>query len=175
MVNEKLKKANKQLSDDLEKGRAQIKAMAGRLTELSSVEDENIRLKQQLDKITAELSLTKAELDKYILNNPTAHPKVIPLDKLVNVKCNTKCNNNKLAEMLAGLDIKVVPKLSKIAETKTKQEIKNAIFAGQEYISTGKPVKSKVNLILKAIEEEWNPNFSEWFQLAQQKGWDLAS
>ena len=67
--------------------------------------------------------------------------------------------------------------------------VDNAISAVEEYLSTGKKVKSKAGLLRKALEESWIPNlteeeraiskaddsFSEWFKLAKEQGIVKAS
>ena len=80
-------------------------------------------------------------------------------------------------------------KLYEIIKTKSETEVNNAIDAVEEYIATGKKVKSKAGLFRKALEEHWIPNltdeerkiatvnddFSEWFKLAKEQGLVQAS
>ena len=79
--------------------------------------------------------------------------------------------------------------LKKIIASKTQQQINNALGAVEEYLASGKKVKSKAGLLRKALEENWTPNltdeerkvsqindtFSEWFKLAKDQGIVQAS
>lgn len=148
---------------------------------------ENQILKQQLEKVTTELSLTKTELDKYLLSNPNAHPKVASID--TKRKINNSINNDELKSKTSDWGIKMNAKLYEIIKTKSEAEVNDAIKAVEEYISTGKKVNSKAGLFRKALEENWIPNltdeerkianvsdeFSEWFKLAREQGLVRAS
>ena len=68
--------------------------------------------------------------------------------------------------------------LKKIIASKTQQQINNALGAVEEYLASGKKVKSKAGLLRKALEETWMPNLtyeerkvsqSEWFKLAKDQ------
>ena len=179
-----LKEDNKKLRDDINQQKKHIEVVQGRLYELSSVAQENQRLKQQLERTTNELNLTKAELDKYLLNNPTAHPKVTPIN--AKKKVNNSIDQN---ELISDLEVRMNAKLYKIIEAKSEAEVNDAIKAVEEYIATGKKVNSKAGLFRKALEENWIPNltdeertiatvsdeFSEWFKLAKEQGLVQAS
>jgi Tfp pilus assembly protein PilE len=157
------------------------------LYELSIVGQENPRLKQQLEKVAAELNSTKAELDRYLLSNPTTHPKVTSID--VKRKTNNSIDKDELKSKISHLGIKMNAKLYEIIKTKSETDIDNAINAVEEYIATGKKVNSKAGLFGKALEENWMPNltdeerkianisddFSEWFKLAKEQGIVQAS
>ena len=182
-----LKEDNKKLRDEINQHKKHIEVVQGRLYELSSVSQENQRLKQQLEKVTSELNLTKAELDKFLLNNPNAHPKVTSIDS--KRKINTSIDRDELKSKVSHLGIRMNAKLYEIIKTKSEAEVNNAIDAVEEYISTGKKVNSKAGLFRKALEENWIPNltdeerkiatvsdeFSEWFKLAKEQGLVQAS
>lgn len=79
--------------------------------------------------------------------------------------------------------------MKKIIASKTEQQINNALGAVEEYLASGKKVKSKAGLLRKALEENWLPNltdeerkvasvsdnFPEWFKLAKDQGIVQAS
>ena len=152
-----------------------------------SLAQENQRLKQQLEKVTTELNLTKSELDKYLLSNPNAHPKVTSIDTKRKIKNST--DKDELKSKTSDLGIRMNAKLYKIIETKSEAEVNDAIKAVEEYIATGKKVNSKAGLFRKALEENWISNltdeertiatvsdeFSEWFKLAKEQGLVQAS
>ena len=50
--------------------------------------------------------------------------------------------------------------LKKIIESKSNNEINNALSAVEEYLATGTKVKSKAGLLRKALEENWIPNLT---------------
>ena len=182
-----LKEDNKKLRDEINQQKKHMEVVQGRLYELSAVAQENQRLKQQLEITTNELNLTKAELDKYLLNNPTAHPKVTSIN--AKRKINNSTDNNELKSKISNLGVRMNAKLYKIIETKSEAEVNDAIKAVEEYIATGKKVNSKAGLFRKALEENWIPNltdeerkiasvsdeFSEWFKLAKEQGLVQAS
>ena len=174
-----LKEDNKKLRDEINQQKKHIEVVQGRLYELSSVAQENQRLKQQLEKVTTELNLTKSELDKYLLSNPNAHPKVTSID--TKRKINNSTDKDELKSKTSDLGIRMNAKLYKIIETKSEAEVNDAIKAVEEYIATGKKVNSKAGLFRKALEENWISNltdeertiatvsdeFSEWFKLVK--------
>ena len=182
-----LREDNKKLREEINQQKKHIEVVQGRLYELSTVTQENQRLKQQLEKVTTELNLTKAELDKYLLSNPTAHPKVTSID--IKRRINNSIDRDELKSKASKLGIRMNAKLYEIIKTKSETEVSNAIDAVEEYIATGKKVNSKAGLFRKALEENWLPNlteeerqisqvndtFSEWFNLAKEQGIVKAS
>jgi Family of unknown function (DUF6262) len=182
-----LKEDNKKLRDEINQQKKHIEVVQGRLYELSSIAQENQRLKQQLEKVTSELNSTKAELDKFILSNPNAHPKVTLID--TKRKINISIDRDELKSKVSQLGIRMNAKLYEIIKNKSETEVSNAIDAVEEYIATGKKVNSKAGLFRKALEENWIPNltdeerkiatvsdeFSEWFKLAKEQGLVQAS
>jgi hypothetical protein len=182
-----LKEENKRLREEINQQKRHIEIVQGKLYESSIVGQENQRLKQQLEKVTTELNLTKAELDRYLLSNPAAHPKVPSID--VKRKTNNSIDKDELKSKISHLGIKMNAKLYEIIKTKSETDIDNAINAVEEYIATGKKVNSKAGLFRKALEENWMPNltdeerkianisddFSEWFKLAKEQGIVQAS
>ncbi len=182
-----LKEDNKKLREEINQQKKHIEVVQGRLYELSAVAQENQKLKQQLERTTNELNLTKVELDKYLLSNPTAHPKVTPIN--AKRKINNSINKDELKSKISDLGVRMNAKLYKIIETKSEAEVNDAIKAVEEYIATGKKVNSKAGLFRKALEENWIPNltdkerkiasvsdeFSEWFKLAKEQGLVQAS
>ena len=182
-----LREDNKKLREEINQQKKHIEVVQGRLYELSAIAQENQRLKQQLEKVSTELNLTKSELDKYLLNNPPAQPKVTSIDTKRQV--NILIDREELKSKVSKLGIRINAKLYEIVKTKSETEINNAINAVEEYIATGKKVNSKAGLFRKALEENWTPNltdeerkiasindeFSEWFKLAKEQGLVQAS
>ena len=187
VIIQNLKEDNKKLRSEIEKQNKHIEVVQGRLYELSRVAEENNRLRQKLDQVIAELTTTKKQLDDYLLANPHAHPKVTPIDS--KRKPTTSINNDELKSKLSELGVRMNATLKKIIESKSNNEIKNALSAVEEYLATGTKVKSKAGLLRKALEENWTPNltdeerkisqvtddFSEWFKLAKEQGIVQAS
>ena len=103
-------------------------------------------------------------------------------------KLITSVNDN-LKLKLSELGVRMNATLKKIIESKSNNEINNALSAVEEYLATGTKVKSKAGLLRKALEENWIPNltdeerkisqvtddFSEWFKLAKEQGIVQAS
>ncbi len=186
LIIQNLKEDNKKLRGEIDKHKKHIEVVQGRLYELSRVAEENNRLRQQLNQITAELATTKKQLDDYLLANPNSHPKVTSIDSK---RQPTTSVNDDLKLKLSELGVRMNATLKKIIESKSNNEINNALSAVEEYLATGTKVKSKAGLLRKALEENWMPNltneerkisqvtddFSEWFRLAKEQGLVRAS
>ncbi len=173
-----LREDNKKLRAEIEQHKRHIEVVQGRLYEVSKVKEENQRLKQQLNRVTSELE----ELQKHLANNPNERPKVTSIE--TKRKNNDRIEKDDFKSKISSLGIRINAQLYQIIESKNKEEVDNAISAVEEYISTGKKVKSKAGLFRKALEENWQPNltdeereisqtneeFSEWFKLAKEQG-----
>lgn len=184
-----LREDNKRLRGEIEKQRKHIEVVQGKLYELSLVAEENQRLKQQLEKVTLELNSTKAELDRYLLSNPTAHPKVTSINAKKNISNEIKPDTSDVITKISALGIRMNKKLHELIEQKSEQVVTDAISAVEEYLDSDKKVKSKTGLLRTALEDEWKPNsttqerkaeranddFSEWFNLAREQGIVIAS
>lgn len=187
LIIQNLKEDNKKLRGEIDKQKKHIEVVQGRLYELSRVSEENNRLKQELNQVNAELAMTKKQLDNYLLANPDSHPKVTSINS--KRKPITSTVDNELKSKLSGLGVRMNTTLKKIIESKSNNEINNALSAVEEYLATGTKVKSKAGLLRKALEENWIPNltdeerkisqvtddFSEWFRLAKEQGIVRAS
>ena len=186
VIIQNLKEDNKKLRGEIDKQKKHIEVVQAKLYELSRVAEENNRLRQQLNQATTELATTKKQLDDYLLANPNSHPKVTSIDS--KRKLITSVNDN-LKLKLSELGVRMNATLKKIIESKSNNEINNALSAVEEYLATGTKVKSKAGLLRKALEENWIPNltdeerkisqvtddFSEWFKLAKEQGIVQAS
>ncbi len=87
------------------------------------------------------------------------------------------------------MGIRLSKKLNELIDSLQKEEVLNALSAVEEYLATGKQVKSKAGLFRKALEEKWTPNlmneerqfnqvkesFGEWYKLAKNEGLVQAS
>ena len=85
--------------------------MAGRLSELSRVESENIRWQFVVNKITDKLHFAQTELRRYLTNNPTVHPKVTSIDFKKSSRVALQQHDTYLLPILDKLGIKAAPKL----------------------------------------------------------------
>ena len=144
--------------------------------------EEIKRLKLELEQARNELEICKSKL---IENNP----KVTSISKKIEKSNNNQEIDNLLKAKLSELGVRLNATLKKIITSKTEQQISNALGAVEEYLSSGKKVKSKAGLLRKALEENWTPNltdeerqlsqvndtFSEWFKLAKDQGIVQAS
>lgn len=191
-----LKEDNKRLRSEIDEHRRHIEVVQGRLYELGAVAEENHRLRQQLEKITEELQQTRQKLDEYLLAHPTANPKVTAINakrQLVTPASKDEpeedAGREELKERLQRIGVRLNAPLQKIMDSKTDEEVSNAVSAVEEYLTTGKKVKSKAGLFRKALSENWEPNltdeernlsqasddFVEWFDLAKTQGIVQAS
>lgn len=187
LIIQNLKEDNKKLRGEIDKQKKHIEVVQGRLYELSRVAEENNRLRQQLNQVTTELATTKKQLDDYLIANPNSHPKVTSIDS--KRKPITSKDKDELKLKLSELGVRMNATLKKIIESKSNNQINNALSAVEEYLATGTKVKSKAGLLRKALEESWIPNltdeerkisqvtddFSEWFKLAKEQGIVQAS
>ena len=182
-----LKEENKRLRAEIDQQRQHIEVIQGKLYEVSGTEEENSRLRQRIAFLTTELESTKKELHSYLVANSTNQSKVTSIDS--KRKTISLVVSNELKSKLSELGIRMNATLKKIIESKSSDEIDNALSAVEEYLNTGTKVKSKAGLLRKALEENWTPNltdeerkvsqvtddFSEWFKLAKDQGIVQAS
>ncbi len=131
----------------------------------------------------------KNELNSCKIELLESNPKVTSINQKLEQSNYHQKINSELKAKLSDLGVKLNPTLKKIISFKTQQEVNNAMSAVEEYLSTGKKVKSKAGLLRKALEESWIPNlteeerviskadesFCEWFKLAKDQGIIIAS
>jgi hypothetical protein len=169
------------------------------------INNQSIKQAEEIKLLKLELEQTRNELDicksKLIENNPkvTSISKKIERGSAPNslrqaqVSFQQSSNNqdvdSQLQTKLSDIGVKLNATLKKIIESKTEQQIDNALSAVEEYLASDKKVKSKAGLLRKALKENWTPNltdeerqinqvtdtFSEWFKLAKDQGIVQAS
>ena len=159
---------------------------------IQSLESENQKLKQenqQIEQLQIDLKLAQQKLDDYQQSKDSSKPKLIILEQ----KRQEVTSNDSIFETiqprLKELGIRLNKKLNELIESIEKEQVKNAVSAVEEYLATGKKVKSKAGLLRRALEEAWTPNltdeeriisqtkdtFSEWYKLAKEEGIVQAS
>jgi capsule polysaccharide export protein KpsE/RkpR len=152
------------------------------------VNNQSIKQAEEIQLLKLELEQTRNELDicksRLIENNP----KITSIQKKIQ-QTNNQDIDSQLQPLLSKIGVKLNATLKKIIESKTEQQINNALSAVEEYLASDKKVKSKAGLLRKALEENWTPNltdeerqlsqvndtFSEWFKLAKDQGIVQAS
>ncbi|NJK57561.1 MAG: hypothetical protein HC939_16920 [Pleurocapsa sp. SU_5_0] len=111
LIIQNLKEDNKKLRGEIDKQKKHIEVVQGKLYELSRVAEENNRLRQQLNQITAELATTKKQLDDYLLANPSSHPKVTSIDSkrkpITSVNDELKSRLDELKSRLSELGVRM--------------------------------------------------------------------
>ena len=177
-----LKKQNEKMTGELYRLGTKLD-LFDRVNSQAILQAEEIkRLKLELEQAQNELDICKSKL---IENNP----KVTSISKKIEKSNNNQEIDNLLKAKLSELGVRLNATLKKIITSKTEQQISNALGAVEEYLSSGKKVKSKAGLLRKALEENWTPNltdeerqlsqvndtFSEWFKLAKDQGIVQAS
>ena len=177
-----LKKQNEKMTGELYRIGTKLD-MFDRVNSQSIKQAEEIKLlKLKLEQAQNELDICKSKL---IENNP----KVASISKKIEESNNSQEIDDQLKAKLSELGVRLNATLKKIIISKTKQQINNALGAVEEYLASGKKVKSKAGLLRKALEETWMPNltdeerkvsqvndtFSEWFKLAKDQGVVQAS
>ena len=179
----------KELRKQNEKMTGELYYIGTKLDLFDRITHENQRQAEEIKKLKIELQSTKNELNscklKIIENNPKITSIISPIDN----SNNYQEIDSELKAKLSDLGVRLNATLKKIILSKTPQQVNNAISAVEEYLTTGKKLKSKAGLLRKALEESWIPNlteeeratskaddfFSEWFELAKYQGIVKAS
>ena len=179
----------KELKKQNEKMTGELYRIGTKLDMFDRVNSQSIKQTEEIKQLKLELEQSRNELDicksKLIENNP----KVTSISKKVDKSNNSQEIDNQLKAKLSELGVRLNATLKKIIASKTEQQINNALGAVDEYLASGKKVKSKAGLLRKALEENWIPNltdeeratvkaddtFSEWFKLAKDQGIVKAS
>ena len=179
----------KELKKQNEKMTGELYRIGTKLDIFDRVNSQSIKQAEEIKLLKLELEQTRNELDicksKLIENNP----KVASITKKIKESNNSQGIDDQLKGKLSELGVRLNATLKKIIISKTEQQIHNALGAVEEYLASGKKVKSKAGLLRKALEENWMPNltdeerkvsqvndtFSEWFKLAKDQGIVQAS
>ncbi|MGL6340547.1 MAG: DUF6262 family protein [Waterburya sp.] len=174
----------------------QNEKMTGELYSIGTKLDLFDRVNRQSIKQAEEIKLLKLELEqalnelnicesRLIENNP----KVTSISKKIQESNDNQEIDSQLKAKLSDIGVRLNATLKKIIESKTEQQVNNALGAVEEYLASGKKVESKAGLLRKALEETWMPNltheernasqvndtFPEWFKLAKNQGIVQAS
>ena len=179
----------KELKKQNEKMTGELYRIGTKLDMFDRINNQSIKQAEEIKLLKLELEQARNELDicksKLIENNP----KVASISKKIEESNNRQGIDDQLKAKLSELGVKLNATLKKIIISKTEQQIHNALGAVEEYLASGKKVKSKAGLLRKALEENWIPNltdeerkvsqvndtFSEWFKLAKDQGIVQAS
>lgn len=151
---------------------------------------ENKKQAQQIQELQNEIDIIKQELQFSQVTKVHHHSKIIPLDNnIVSEKIIDITIYPEIKSQLEIVGIKLNPILTKLIESSSVQQVKNAISIVQETLLTGTKIRSKVGLFRKALESDWMPSqldkerevnqleatFSEWYKLAKASGLVIAS
>ena len=206
-----LREENKKLKGQIEQFRKANESLAGRLYQLQDssnlaerLKAENARLVEENKRLQSELTSTREELEECQTELRNANPKVVSIDSLRKTVPQEEVSNppeekevsnseesvyDFIKPRLKEVGIRLSKKLNELIDSLRKEEVLNALSAVEEYLSTGKKVKSKAGLFRKALEEKWTPNltdkerqfnkvkesFAEWYDLAKKEGIVQAS
>lgn len=179
----------KELKKQNEKITGELYRIGIKLDLFERVSSENQRKGEELKNLKIELETTKKELNSCRIELLENNPKIASITPKIEQHNSSQQIDRDLKSKLSNLGVRLNATLKKIISSKTKQEVNNALGAVEEYLSTGKKVKSKAGLLRKALEESWIPNlteeeratskaddsFSEWFKLAKDQGIVKAS
>lgn len=159
---------------------------------VQTLESENQKLRnenQQIKQLKADLISASAKLNEYQRSKPSNKPKLVVLEHSRRETTGNDLNLDDIQSHLQKIGVRLSKKLNELIESLEKVKVKNAVLAVEEYLDSGKQVKSKVGLLRRALEEGWLPNlteeerainqvrnnFSEWYKLAEQEGIVQAS
>lgn len=209
-----LREENKKLKGQIEQFRKANESLTGRLYQLQDssnlaerLKAENARLVEENQRLQSELTSAKEELEECQTELRNANPKVVSIDSLRKAGSQEEVSHpspnlpeeeisnpeesiyDLIKPRLKEVGIRLSKKLNELIDSLQKEEVLNALSAVEEYLATGKQVKSKAGLFRKALEEKWTPNltdeerqfnqvkesFGEWYKLAKNEGLVQAS
>lgn len=179
----------KELKKQNEKITGELYRIGTKLDLFEGICHENQKKAEEIRNLKIELETTQKELNTCQIELLENNPKITSITPQIQPSSSSQKLDDDLNFKLSKLEVKLNATLKKIISSKTQQEVNNAISAVEEYLSTGKKVKSKVGLLRKALEESWLPNltdeertmskadesFAEWFKLAKEQGIVKAS
>lgn len=159
---------------------------------IHSLELENQKLIQEnraVDQLKADLVLAHQKIRDYQQSLASSKPKLVVLEHSRQEAIGNGLNQDDIQPRLKKIGVRLSKKLNELIESLEKSQVINAILAVEEYLYSGKKVKSKAGLLRTAIEENWTPNlteeeraitqvqdnFSKWYKLAKGEGIVQAS
>ncbi len=162
------------------------------LDRVNSLELENQKLikeKGELDQLKTDLVLAQQKIREYEQAKDSSKAKLIVLEQKKLNSITSDSILDTIKPRLKDIGVRLNKKLDELIESLEKEQVQNAVSAVEEYLATGKKVKSKAGLLRKALEESWTPNltdeervisqtkdtFSEWYKLAKEEGIVQAS
>lgn len=181
-----------------------IRQLEARVHSLELENQKLIQENQQIDQLKADLVIaeqkiregssfeetSKASEPRELQQTSTSSkPKLVVLERSKQNSIDNNFNQDDIQARLKKIGVRLSKKLNELIESLEKNKVKNAILAVEEYLNSGKKVKSKAGLLRKALEENWTPNlteeeqaitqvkdnFSEWYKLAKDEGIVQAS
>ena len=181
--NEALKMRLKGLGDEADR------QLLERIDSLKLENQKLIEESKQVDQLKIDLNLTRLKLHNYQQSKANSKPKLVVLEHSQQEARDSKLNQEDIQPRLKKIGVRLSKKLNELIESLEKKQVLNAISAIEEYLNSGKKVKSKAGLLRKALEENWTPNlteeeraitqvqdiFSEWYKLAKEEGIVQAS
>ncbi|MDJ0592843.1 MAG: DUF6262 family protein [Pleurocapsa sp. MO_226.B13] len=179
----------KELKKQNEKMTGELYRIGTKLDMFDRINSQSIKQAEEIKLLKLELEQARNELDICKSKLIESNPKVTSISKKIDESNNSQEIDNQLKAKLSELGVRLNATLKKIIASKTEQQINNALGAVEEYLASGKKVKSKAGLLRKALSENWIPNltdeerqlsqvndtFSEWFKLAKDQGIVQAS
>ncbi len=163
-----------------------------RIEDLELENQKLIKENEQVDQLKIDLILAQQKIREYEQAKNSKKPKLVVLER-DSQKKQPSTNNDSILDAiqprLKNIGIRLNKKLNELIESLEKEQVQNAVSAVEEYLATGKKVKSKAGLLRTALEEAWMPNlteeeriisqtkdtFSEWYELAKEEGIVQAS
>ena len=162
------------------------------LDHINSLELEKQKLikdREQTDQLKINLVLAQQKLCEYEKAKDSSKAKLIVLEQKKLNSITSDSILDTIKPRLKDIGVRLNKKLAELIESLEKEQVQNAVSAVEEYLATGKKVKSKAGLLRKALEESWTPNltdeervinqtkdtFSQWYKLAKEEGIVQAS
>lgn len=157
------------------------------LERIQNLEFENQKLikeNEQADQLKIDLVLARQKIYEYEQAKNSSKPKLVVLEQKKQQSTDNDSTFDTIQPRLKDIGVRLNKKLKEVIESLSIEEVQNAVSAVEEYLATGKKVKSKAGLLRKALEEAWMPNltkeervisqtkdtFSEWYKLAKEEG-----
>jgi len=152
--------------------------------------DENKKQAEQIQELQNKIDIIKQELQFSQTTKVHHPPQIIPFNNnTISEQVIDITINSEIKSQLEQVGIKLNPTLTKLIESSSRQQVKNAISIVQETLLTGTKIRSKVGLFRKALESDWMPSqldeereanqleatFSEWYKQALASGLVIAS
>ena len=113
---------------------------------IQSLELENQKLIKDwepVNQLKTDLILAQQKIREYELAQDSIKPKLVSLEQQKHKLINTDLNLDIVQPRLKDIGVRLNKKLKEIIESHSKEDVQNAVSAVEEYLATGKKVKSK--------------------------------